>query len=65
MRYVKISGESADVSRVTVESWKERVCELVKGYAASETWMKHCVFGKPFQIMVFPKKELHVMVARN
>ena len=38
MRYVKISGESADVSGVTVESWKERVCELVEGYAAEDIW---------------------------
>ena len=36
--YVKISGESADVSGVTVESWKERVCELVEGYAAEDIW---------------------------
>ena len=34
VRYVKISGESADVSGITVESWKERVCELIEGYAA-------------------------------
>ena len=38
MRYVKISGESADVSGVTVESWKKRVCELVEGYAAEDIW---------------------------
>ena len=38
VRYVKISGESADVSGVTVESWKERVCELVEGYAAEDIW---------------------------
>ena len=38
VRYVKISGESADVSGVTVESWKERVCELVDSYAAEDIW---------------------------
>ena len=38
VRYVKISGESADVSGITVESWKERVCELIEGYAAEDIW---------------------------
>ena len=38
VRYVKISGESADVSGVTVELWKERVSELVEGYAAEDIW---------------------------
>ena len=33
VQYVKISGESADVSGVIVEYWKERVRELIEGYA--------------------------------
>ena len=62
--HLNISGESSDVSGITVELWKERVCELVEGYAAEDIW-KQGVFGKPFQIVVLPKKELHVMVVRN
>ena len=38
VRYVKISGESAAVSRVTVELWKEQICELVEDYAAEDIW---------------------------
>lgn len=62
MRYVKISGESADVSGVTVESWKERVYELIR---ISGTWTRQGASGKPFQIVVLPKKELHVTVVRK
>ena len=29
---------SADVSGVTVELWKERVCELVESYAVEDFW---------------------------
>ena len=38
VRHVKISGESADVSGITVDAWKERVHELVEGYAAEDIW---------------------------
>ena len=37
VHYVKISGESAYVSVVTVNSWKERVSELVECYAMEDT----------------------------
>ena len=65
--YVKTSGELADVSDVTVESWKERSCKLVEGYAAEDTWNldETGFFGKPFQSMVLPRKELYIMVVRN
>lgn len=33
-----ISGESGDVSGVTVESWKERLSEICKEYTADNIW---------------------------
>ena len=37
---MKIStcSESPDVSRVAVKLWKERVCELLEGYASEDIW---------------------------
>ena len=68
VRYVKISGESADVSGVTVESLKERVCELVEGYAAEDIWNldETGCFWKALPERGFAQKgALHVMVGRN
>ena len=36
--HVKINGESGEVSGVTVESWKERVPELLQKYASENIW---------------------------
>ncbi len=38
IRQVTVSGESGDVSDLTVESWKERLPELVRGYKAEDIW---------------------------
>ena len=35
---MKISGESGDVSGETVDSWKEQLPELVRGYSAENIW---------------------------
>ena len=35
---MKIKGESGDVSRDTVISWKERIPELHRGYSAEHIW---------------------------
>ena len=35
---MKINGESGDVSRETVDSWKELLPELVRGYSAENVW---------------------------
>ena len=35
---MKIKGESGDVSGETVDSWKERLPELVRGYPAENIW---------------------------
>ena len=55
---VKTSGELADVSDVTVESWKERSCKLVEGCAAEDTWNldETGLYGKPFQSIVCPER---------
>ena len=65
--YVKISCESADVSCFTVESWKERVCELIEGYAPQDIWNLDDVgcFWKALPDRGFAPKELHVMVVRK
>ena len=33
-----VSGEAADVSEETVDSWKERVKTIIKGYEAKDIW---------------------------
>ena len=33
-----ISGESGDVSGVTVASWKERLPDIVAGYGSEDIW---------------------------
>ena len=38
IRQVTLSGESGDVSHLTVESWKERLLELARGYKAEDMW---------------------------
>lgn len=38
IRQVTISGESGDVAGETVESWKERLPELLQGYEAKNIW---------------------------
>ena len=38
IRKIKICGESADVSGETVESWKERLPEILHGYSANNIW---------------------------
>lgn len=38
IRQVTISGESGDVAGETVESWKERLSELLQGYEAKNIW---------------------------
>ena len=35
---MKINGESGDVSGETVDSWKELLPELVRGYSAENIW---------------------------
>ncbi len=35
---MKISGESGDVEGVTIDSWKERLPELVEGYSTDDIW---------------------------
>ena len=38
IKQMKISGESGDVSGPTVESWKERLPELIEGYSSDDIW---------------------------
>ena len=38
MKQLKISGESADVRGDTVDSWKERLPEIVEGYDKENIW---------------------------
>ena len=38
IRKIKICGESADVSGETVESWRERMPEILQGYSAENIW---------------------------
>ena len=38
IKHLKISGESGDVEGVTVDSWKERLPEIVQGYEKDNIW---------------------------
>lgn len=38
IRHVKINGESGEVSGLTVESWKERLPELLHDFASRDIW---------------------------
>ena len=38
MRQVKINGESGDVSAEAIDSWKERIPELLQGYRSEDIW---------------------------
>ena len=38
IKHVKINGESGEVSGATVDSWKERLPELLQGYASENIW---------------------------
>ena len=38
VRKKTISGESGDVSGETVESWKERIPDIVEGYSCEDVW---------------------------
>ena len=37
-RQMNICGESGSVSSVTVDSWKERIPEIVQGYSVDDVW---------------------------
>ncbi len=38
IKYFKICGESGDGQGVTIDSWKERLPELVRGYSKNDIW---------------------------
>ena len=37
-KQLKICGESVDVQEETIESWKERLPEIVQGYDKEDVW---------------------------
>ena len=41
VKQVKVNGESADVRGETVDSWKERLPEIVEGYVCKRRRMEH------------------------
>ena len=38
VRQTKVSSESGDVSGATVDSWKERLPDILQGYSAEDIW---------------------------
>ena len=38
VKQLKICGESGDVRGETVQSWKERIPEIVEGYEKEDVW---------------------------
>ena len=59
VKMVKICGESGDVSGDTIESWLERLPELVDGYRKEDIWNmdEMVLFGKPFLTVVWGEKQ--------
>ena len=53
-----VCGESGDVQGVTVESWKERLPELMVGYKKEDVWnmMRLVFFGVLCPIVVLDRK---------
>ncbi len=64
IKYFKICGESGDVQGVTIDSWKERLPELVRGYSKNVIWNmdETGLFVRALPVMALPKK---VVVARE
>ena len=38
VRQIKNCGKSGDVSGATIDSWKQRVLDIVQGYSAEDKW---------------------------
>ena len=56
IKQVSICGESADVQGDTVTSWKERLPEIVSGYAQRDIWNLDDYFGNLFRIKGLRRK---------
>ena len=57
VKKMKITGESGDVSGETVDSWKERIPELLQGYSCTDMriLMKQHVFGGLYLTMALER----------
>ena len=55
----EINGESGDVRGETVDSWKERIPELLQGYSSENIWNldETACFGRLYPIMVFARED--------
>ena len=62
-----VCGESGDVQGYMVDSWKERLPEIVAGIRKKMfgTWMRMGCFGGLYQIRSLERKEMGVMEARS
>lgn len=67
IKQVKVCGESGDVRGVTIDSWKERLPEILEGYAkkTSGIWMRLECSGKLCLTMVLGAKDSSVREARR
>ena len=64
---MKISGESREVRGETVDSWKERLPELLWGYSKENIWNlnKLLVFGELYQITGLPREDHSAKVVKR
>lgn len=62
LMFTCFSGESGDVRGDTVQSWKERLPELLHGFKKKNfgTLMRQDAFGKPYLTVGLDKKERSV-----
>ena len=63
----EINGESGDVRGETVDSWKERIPELLQGYSSENIWNldETACFGRLYPIMVFAREDHSAKVGKK
>ena len=67
VKELKVIGESGDVVGETIDSWKERLPEIVHGYSKkiSGISMKLVFSGRPCLIVDFQRKESNVRAEKR
>jgi hypothetical protein len=68
VKMVKLCGESGDICGDTIDSWLERLPELVDGYQKEDIWNfdeTGVFFGKPFQTVVLGRGAKSVKEAKR
>ena len=65
LRKMTISGEPGEVSGLTVDSWKERLPEIVQGYSSEWNLDEMGSSGRPFLTRALDRRSKSARVERN